>query len=79
VIIDPELVNPHQEPCLRCGEETAIGSVFFSDRREAELPDGTRGYLCSECVRELRRHHGDAFSASQQVEGSVIALAQFSQ
>ena len=44
--------NPH-EPCLSCGEETAIGSIFFSDRHENEGPDG-RVYLCSECVARIR-------------------------
>ena len=52
--IPPSEANPHKEPCLSCGEETAAGSVFFSDRKAAELPDGTRGYLCSECVRRMR-------------------------
>ena len=51
MIIDPDELNPHQEPCLMCGEETAVGSVFFSDRHAAQRPDGTRGFLCSECVR----------------------------
>ncbi len=38
-----------EEPCRVCGEETAVGSVFYSDRREIEASDGTRVYLCSEC------------------------------
>jgi hypothetical protein len=54
MIIDPDAVNPHEEPCLSCGEETAVGSVFYSDRNAAQLPDGTRGYLCSACVRRIR-------------------------
>ena len=45
--------NLHEEPCLSCGEETAIGSIFFSDRHENEGPDG-RVYLCSECVARIR-------------------------
>jgi len=75
MIIDPELENPHREPCLICGEETAEGSVFFFDRREAELPDGARGYLCSLCVRKLRdKRKGGPLSESRQVESSVIVL-----
>ena len=54
MIIDLDEVNPHVEPCLSCGEETAAGSIFYSDRHEVELKDGTRGYLCSECVRRIR-------------------------
>jgi hypothetical protein len=30
------------EPCAVCGEETAIGSAFFSDRHTVEKSDGTR-------------------------------------
>jgi hypothetical protein len=42
------------EPCLGCGQETAAGSVFFSDRREIAVSDGTRTFLCSEC--QARAH-----------------------
>ena len=56
MIVEPELVNPHEEPCRVCGEETAIGSVFFSDRREGKAPDGTKIYVCSECIRRLVPH-----------------------
>jgi hypothetical protein len=37
------------EPCLGCGEETAPGSVFYSDRREIDRDDGMRVFLCSDC------------------------------
>ena len=52
-------LNPHEEPCVGCGEETAIGSVFFSDRKVVEDPDGRRAYLCSLCVARIRSagHH----------------------
>ena len=42
-----------QEPCAQCGEETAVGSVFFSDRRSVDRTDGTRTYLCSLCEARL--------------------------
>lgn len=75
MIIEPDSVNPHEEPCLVCGEETAAGSVFFSDRREAQLQDGTRGFLCSLCVRRLRKKHGnDIPSDARLVEGAAIVL-----
>jgi hypothetical protein len=51
---DSNQANPHLEPCLSCGEETAIGSVFYSDRSAVDRPDGTRGYLCSACSARLR-------------------------
>ncbi len=37
------------EPCVRCGEETALGSVFFSDRRTFERKKKGPAYLCSLC------------------------------
>ena len=41
--------HPSVEPCSICGEETAVGSPLFSDRRELER-DGQRAYLCSICL-----------------------------
>jgi CRISPR/Cas system-associated protein Cas10 (large subunit of type III CRISPR-Cas system) len=74
---DPDEANKHDEPCLSCGEETAVGSFFYSDRHEAQLPDGTRGFLCSECVKRVRAHgHEEARTDELGVERSVIVLAQ---
>lgn len=39
-----------KEPCAGCGEETATGSVFYSDRRETTRTGGARAFLCSDCV-----------------------------
>ena len=41
------------EPCAVCGEETAVGSVFFSDRHTVEKSDGTRT-LCAPCNASVR-------------------------
>ena len=38
-----------REPCLVCGEETAVGSVFYSDRWTVDRADGSPSYLCSLC------------------------------
>jgi hypothetical protein len=77
MIIEPDGVNPHEEPCLSCGEETAVGSVFYSDRNAAQLPDGTRGYLCSACVQRIRAKGLPVEqTAGRGVERSVIVLAQ---
>ena len=46
--------NLHEEPCVSCGEETAIGSLFYFDRHTVENPDGTRAYLCSACIARIR-------------------------
>ena len=44
-----------EEPCVGCGQETAAGSVFFSDRRDIARSDGARVYLCSECQSKAHR------------------------
>lgn len=44
-------ISSAEEPCLGCGQETAVGSVFFSDRREITISDGTRRF----CARSVRR------------------------
>ena len=44
-----------EEPCTGCGQETAIGSTFFSDRRETDISDGTRVYMCSDCQAMAHR------------------------
>ena len=43
------------EPCMGCGEETAVGSIFFSDRRSVTTAAGSRVLLCSEC--QTKAHH----------------------
>ena len=43
-----------REPCLGCGEETAVGSIFFSDRHTVEHSNGTRAYLCTLCDARIR-------------------------
>jgi len=42
------------EPCASCGEETAVGSVFFSDR--LKIPQGERAdaFLCGPCYARIR-------------------------
>jgi hypothetical protein len=69
-------VHSHDEPCLVCGEETAVGSVFFSDRKVVEDPDGTRAYLCSSCVARIRAagHHEALNSATSVGEVAMIGL-----
>jgi hypothetical protein len=43
-----------EEPCLKCGEETAVGSYHFCDRHDVHLADGTRVYLCADCIKQIR-------------------------
>ena len=69
--------NPHEEPCVSCGEETAIGSVFFSDRHEGTMPDGRRAFLCSECQKPVRAKQGSVDMSDPEVYMSMVAGAQF--
>lgn len=50
--------SPHSstatEPCFGCGEATAAGSIFFSDRHTVEHSDGPRTYLCTLCDARIR-------------------------
>jgi len=75
MIIDPSEANPNIEPCLACGEETAVGSVFYSDRHPAESKDGTRGYSVLG-VRETdpRQRPPRGHERGALVEGSVMGL-----
>jgi hypothetical protein len=47
-------VSSAKEQCLGCGEETALGSVFYSDRTTIEQANGERAYLCSLCDSRIR-------------------------
>jgi hypothetical protein len=52
-------VSEVREPCRSCGEETATGSAFYSDRRKVRAPSGTDAYICSACVaRAAARRRG---------------------
>jgi hypothetical protein len=42
------------EPCVQCLEETAAGSVFYSDRLVITRTDGGRSFLCSDCCTRAR-------------------------
>jgi hypothetical protein len=76
MIVDIDEVNPHQEPCLSCGEETAIGSVYFSDRREATGPDGEKVFLCSDCLTRWRSRATGESMPDRQVLQAILAGVQ---
>ena len=42
------------ERCIACGEKTAVGSVFFSDRHTIAHDDGSKAYLCTLCDARIR-------------------------
>jgi hypothetical protein len=41
------------EACAGCGEETAIGSPFYSDRRQIDLKDGSHAFICTGCDQRI--------------------------
>ena len=47
-------VSSAVEPCAGCGEETAVGSVFFSDRHTIRHDDGRQTFLCTLCDARIR-------------------------
>jgi hypothetical protein len=49
--------SPLREPCATCGEETASGSIFYSDRHTIAHSDGTRSFLCELCNTRIRSSH----------------------
>jgi hypothetical protein len=68
------------EPCLRCGEETAAGSVFFSDRLNIEHSHGTRTYLCTLCDARIRSSRKGKRLTDEEVRdivenGSMAAIS----
>jgi hypothetical protein len=46
-----------QEPCISCGEETAVGSVFFSDRLKIPRRGRPDAFLCVLCDAKIRASH----------------------
>src|SRR5882762_11436367 len=69
-----------EEPCLACGEETAVGSVFYSDRLVVTHDDSSSAYLCSLCSARVRSSRRGARLTDEEVRnavanGSAAALA----
>jgi hypothetical protein len=66
----PVAASSAKEPCLACGEETAVGSVFFSDRL-AVPRDGATAFLCSLCSARVRSSRPDRRMSEEEVRRSV--------
>jgi hypothetical protein len=77
MVIDSGETSPHEEPCVGCGEETAIGSIFFSDRREGRTPHGRPAFLCSECQKRVPADVHPVDMSDPEVYLAVVAAAQF--
>ena len=66
-----------EEPCVSCGEETAVGSVFFSDRREAKAPGGRTVFVCSACIKRLVPHDRQVDLTDPETLTSMLGGAEF--
>ncbi len=49
-----------KEPCASCGEETAVGSVFFSDRMQVPRHGRPDAFLCGLCEAHICASHKPA-------------------
>jgi hypothetical protein len=59
-----------REPCASCGEETAVGSVHFTDRTTFPRDGQPDAYLCGLCFARMRA----AGKPERLSEQDVIAL-----
>jgi hypothetical protein len=69
-----------REPCAVCGDETAIGSLFYSDRRMIDEVGAEPAYLCSDCLTRIRSSRLGQPMTDEQVRnfvmnGSMAAIA----
>jgi hypothetical protein len=76
MIVDIGQVNPHREPCLSCGEETAIGSIYVSVRHGATGPDGKKVFLCSDCLARWRSRATGESMPDRQLLQAILAGVQ---
>ena len=60
-----------QEPCARCGEETAVGSVFFSDRVKIPRHGRPDAFLCGLCDAQIRAAHKPARWTEEDVAAFI--------
>lgn len=67
----PPRSSSAREPCVGCGEETAVGSIFFSDWHTIEQSDGTRTYLCTLCDARLRSSRKSKRQTDEEVRDIV--------
>jgi hypothetical protein len=59
------------EPCVGCGEETASGTIFYSDRHQVERTDGTHSFLCSLCDSRIRAADDGRRLTDEEVRNTV--------
>jgi hypothetical protein len=76
----PAEVTGADEPCLRCGESTVAGSIFYSDRLAVPGKDGHQAFLCGLCNSQVRSEGRGRQLTEEEVRsmvenGSIAAIA----
>jgi hypothetical protein len=71
-----------QEPCVSCGEETAVGSIFYSDRLSIPGDGRPDGFLCALCAARIRASHRDPGMSAEDLaaftrNASAAAISWF--
>ena len=72
-------MTTHPEPCTSCGEDTASGSPFYSDRLVDRTGVDAR-YLCSLCTEHAvgrRGAHGMTDDQRRKLENGAFAFGSF--
>ena len=69
------------EPCTSCGENTAIGTPFYSDRRVLDPTGPNRRFICALCVQNVtqkrRRRRPMSEEERRELERSAAAFGGF--
>ena len=59
------------EPCIDCAEDTAVGTVLYSDRRAIEGLHGLPAFRCALCQARLRPPRPDRRMSEREVRNLV--------
>jgi hypothetical protein len=54
-----------KEPCVVCSEDTAIGTVFFSDRHIVHDQGAEPTYVCVLCLPRFRSARGERLTEAE--------------
>ena len=68
------------DPCIACGEETAVGSPLYSSRKRLAGPDQHSVFLCDDCRARLAPREVKELNQDEQErlrEGGTLFGAWF--
>jgi hypothetical protein len=73
-------MSKQPEACESCGQDTAAGSLFYSDRRVLDGDGFSRRYLCSSCAEAVvhgRKHVAMTDKERHALEEGASAFGVF--